>query len=57
MALFYSLQISLVYELIENNWILMPVSVSFFCNMLFWLKHMKKSLPHIDMYLEKGGIS
>lgn len=27
MALFYSLQISLVSELIENNWILMPVSV------------------------------
>lgn len=27
MALFYSLQISLVPELIENNWILMPVSV------------------------------
>lgn len=41
-----------MYHLAE---VLSLLLYSVYCNMLFWLKYLKKS-DHIDMQLEKGGV-
>lgn len=42
MALFYILQIFQVSGLIEDSWILIAALRLIYCDMLLWMKHMKK---------------
>ena len=47
---------SLMSGLIKGSQTLYLLLPSVCFSILFWLKHMKKILPHTDMYLGKGGL-
>lgn len=50
MALLYILQIFQVSGLIEDSWSLISALHLIYCDMLFWMKHMKKIWPQLHLH-------
>lgn len=53
--MFYILQIFQVCVSIEDSWILMSALYSIYCDMLFWMKYMKKIWPQLHIYKQVVG--